>query len=71
MSSKHREILEAIPLPHMTPDIFDKFVDYVSDRVDIRSFERSSQAYKYQMFKQFFSSLKIEDKQYAITFPDK
>jgi hypothetical protein len=57
----------ALPLPQMSPDLFDLFIDWIYARVDLRSFAQSSDLYKYKQFKKFIKEQPSENLQLVLS----
>ncbi len=55
-------------LPQMPPDLFDDFITYLYERVDLLSFQRSKFDYKMRMYKQFIKSQPVSRLQYVLKF---
>lgn len=55
-------------LPNMPPDLFDDFITWLYERVDIYSFQQSKIDYKIRMYRQFIKSQPASKLQYIMTF---
>lgn len=55
-------------LPQMPPDLFDDFITYLYERVDLFSFQRSKIEYKMKMYRQFIKQQPPHKLQYVLTF---
>ena len=69
LKKEYKKAFEAGVLPEMNPDIFDEFVTYLYERVDLRSFERSDFHVKIRYYKQFMRQLPPDLRQFKIQFP--
>ena len=55
-------------LPQMPPDLFDDFITWLYERVDLFSFQQSKIEYKMKMYRQFVKSQPPSKLQYVMTF---
>lgn len=55
-------------LPQMPPDLFDDFITWLYERVDLYSFQQSKIEYKMRLYRQFVKSQPPSKLQYVMTF---